>query len=168
MPGSKTLILNHRQIQQRIDRIAYQVYENNYQEKEIIIAGISQNGYILAKRISEKLQQISPIKVKLAEITVNKKNPLAEKVKVGPSVKEFENKTVIVVDDVLESGRTMMYGVAPLLNYPIKHLYTIVLIDRDHRMFPIKADFVGLSLATTMQEHVSVEFNNGNDAAYLT
>lgn len=173
MPGSKTLILNHLQIQQRINRIAYQVYENNYREQEIIIAGIVKNGFVLAKKISEKLQQISPIKVKLAEITLNKKNPLAEKVKVTLPAKVpidigIENKVVIVVDDVLESGKTMMYGIAPLLNYPLKHLYTIVLIDRDHRIFPIKADFVGLSLATTMQEHVSVEFNNGNDAAYLT
>lgn len=182
MSNSKTLILNTRQIQQRIDRIAYQVYENNYQEKEIIMAGIAKNGFILAKRIAKKLSEISPIKIKLVEIIVNKKNPLSEKVRVSvPSgkinltEKELKGKVVFVVDDVLESGRTMMYSIDPFLKFSVKRLTTVVLVDRDHHSFPVKADFVGISLATTMQEHISVELNpakNGtdsgkNDAVYL-
>jgi len=168
MPNSKTLILSSRKIQQRIDRIAYQIYENNYQEKKIIIAGISKNGFLLAKRISKKLREISPIKMKLAEITVNKKKPLAEKVKVSLPEKEFKSKVVIVVDDVLDSGRTMIYGMEPFLKYSVKRLTAVVLVDRDHHSYPVKADFVGISLATTMQEHISVELNSGkNDAVYL-
>jgi pyrimidine operon attenuation protein/uracil phosphoribosyltransferase len=167
--NSKTLILNARQIQQRIDRIAYQIYENNYLEKEIIIAGISSNGYLLAERIAKKVSEISEIKVKLAEIVVNKKKPLSEKIKVSLSEKELKNKTVIVVDDVLESGRTMMYGIDPFVKYSVKRLITIVLVDRDHHSFPVKADFVGVSLATTMQEHIDVMLNGGkNDAVYLS
>ena len=168
MPNSKTLILNARQIQQRIDRIAYQLYENYYEEKEIIMAGIAKNGYGLAERIAVKIQEISPIKVKLAEIIVNKKSPLSEKVKIDLPEKELKDKVVIVVDDVLESGRTMMYGIDPFLKYSVKRLATVVLVNRDHRSFPIKADFVGISLATTMQEHISVELNGGKtDAVYL-
>jgi pyrimidine operon attenuation protein/uracil phosphoribosyltransferase len=168
MSNSKTLILNARQIQQRIDRIAYQIFENNYREKELVIAGIAKNGYVLAERLAEKLQEISPIKVKLAEITVNKKDPLAGKVKVSLPEKELKDKVVIVVDDVLESARTMMYGIDPFLKYSVKRLTTVVLVDRDHHSYPIKADFVGISLATTMQEHISVELNGGkNDAVYL-
>ena len=168
MPNSKTLILNSRQIQQRIDRIAYQIYENNYQEKEIIIAGIANNGYALAERISEKLKEISPIKIKLAAIIVNKKEPLSEKVEVNLPEKELKDKVVIVVDDVLDSGRTMMYGIDTFLKYSVKRLTTVVLVDRDHHAYPVKADFVGISLATTMQEHISVELNDGkNDAVYL-
>ena len=168
MPNSKTLILNSRQIQQRIDRIAYQIYENNYQEKEIIIAGIAKNGYALAERISEKLKEISPIKIKLAAIIVNKKEPLSEKVEVNLPEKELKDKVVIVVDDVLDSGRTMMYGIDTFLKYSVKRLTTVVLVDRDHHAYPVKADFVGISLATTMQEHISVELNDGkNDAVYL-
>jgi pyrimidine operon attenuation protein/uracil phosphoribosyltransferase len=168
MPNSKTLILSARQIQQRIDRISYQIYENNYLEQEIVMAGIAANGYLLAQRIAEKLQDISKIKVKLAEITVNKKDPLSEKVKISVSEKELRNKVVIVVDDVLESGRTMMYGIDPFLKYSVKRLTTVVLVNRDHRSFPIKADFVGISLATTMQEHITVELQGGkNDAVYL-
>ncbi len=168
MPNSKTLILNARQIQQRIDRIAYQLYENYYQEKEMVVAGIAKNGYALAERIAEKLQEISSIKVKIAEVVVNKKSPLSEKVKVSLPEKELKGKVVVVVDDVLESGRTMMYGIDPFLKYSVKRLTTVVLVNRDHRSFPVKADFVGISLATTMQEHIAVELNGGkNDAVYL-
>jgi pyrimidine operon attenuation protein/uracil phosphoribosyltransferase len=168
MPNSKTLILSNRQIQQRIDRIAYQIYENNYLEKEIIIAGIAKNGYALAERISEKLREISPIKVKLAEVAMNKKDPPSGKVKVNIAEKEMKDKVVIVVDDVLESGRTMIYGIDPFLKSSVKRLTTVVLVDRAHHSYPIKADFVGISLATTMQEHISVELNGGkNDAVYL-
>src|ERR1035437_9811683 len=168
MPNSKTLILSNRQIQQRIDRIAYQIYENNYQEKEIIIAGITKNGYTLAERISEKFKEISPIKLKLAEVIINKKNPLSEKIKVNLPEKELKDRVVIVVDDVLESGRTMMYAIDPFLKFSVKRLITVVLVDRDHHSYPIKADFVGISLATTMQEHISVELNgSANDAVYL-
>lgn len=175
MSNSKTLILNSRQIQQRIDRIAYQIYENNYHEKEIIIAGIAKNGSVLAERISEKLKEISTIKITLSEIIVNKKQPLSEKIKVGLSEKELNGKVVVVVDDVLESGRTMMYSIDPFLKYSVKRLTTVVLVDRDHHSYPVRADFVGISLATTMQEHISVELNsakNGksageNDAVYL-
>ncbi len=168
MPNSKTLILNARQIQQRIDRIAYQIYENNYQEKEIVMAGIATNGYVLAERLSKKLQEISPIKVKLAEIVINKKDPLSGKGKVNLPEKELKNKVVIVVDDVLDSARTMIYGIDPFLKYPVKRLTTVVLINRDHHSYPIKADFVGVSLATTMQEHISVNLSGGkNEAVYL-
>ena len=80
----------------------------------------------------------------------------------------MKGKAVVVVDDVLESGRTMMYGIDPFLKFSVKRLTTVVLVDRDHHSYPIRADFVGVSLATTMQEHISVELNGGkNDAVYL-
>jgi pyrimidine operon attenuation protein / uracil phosphoribosyltransferase len=168
MQSSKTIILNARQIQQRIDRISYQIYENNYLEKEILIAGVEKNGYVIAERISEKLQSISLIKTALAKIVINKKDPLSEKIKVNVSKKDLKGKVVVVVDDVLESGKTMMYGIEPFLKHAVKRIATVVLVDRDHRSFPIKADFVGISLATTMQEHISVELNGGeNDVVFL-
>jgi pyrimidine operon attenuation protein/uracil phosphoribosyltransferase len=175
MPGSKTLILNSRQIRQRIDRIAYQVYEQNYLEKEIIVAGIAKNGFVLAERIAEKITEISPIKVTLAEITISKKNPLSEKVKVNLPEKELKGNVIVIVDDVLETGRTLVFAMDPFLKYPVKRLTTVVLVDRDHHSYPVKADFVGISLATTMQEHISVELapsksgtaSAKNDAVYL-
>jgi pyrimidine operon attenuation protein / uracil phosphoribosyltransferase len=166
---SNTLILNSKQIEQKINRIAYEIYENNYGEKEIVIAGISKNGFLLAKRISEVLQKISPIKNKLIEIVINKENPLAAEIKITLSEKELKNKVIILVDDVLNSGKTLIFGAKPFLNAPIKRLTTVVLVDRGHNRYPIKADFVGLSLSTTLQEHITVELNKkGKECVFLS
>ena len=165
---NKTLILNSKQIQQKINRIAYEIYENNYDEKEIIIAGIANNGFVLARHIAEVLQKISPIKTKLIEIVIDKKNPLSTEIKLGLTDKELKNKVIILVDDVLNSGRTLIFGAKPFLTSPVKRLTTAVLVDRGHNCYSIKADFVGLSLSTTLQEHITVEINKkGKEAVYL-
>lgn len=165
---NKTLILNNKQIQQKINRIAYEIYENNYDEKEIIIAGIANNGFLLAKKIAEALQTISPLKTKLIEIVIDKKKPLSTEIKLRLTDKELINKVIILVDDVLNSGRTLIFGAKPFLTIPVKRLTTAVLVDRGHNRYPIKADFVGLSLSTTLLEHITVEINKkGKEAVYL-
>jgi pyrimidine operon attenuation protein / uracil phosphoribosyltransferase len=165
---SKTLILNSKQIEQKINRIAFQIYENNYGEKEIIVAGISDNGYLFAKRIVDVLQKISPIKAKLIEIKIHKENPAASEIKISLTDKELKNKVIILVDDVLNSGRTLIFGAKPFLISPVKRLTTAVLVDRGHNRYPIKADFVGLSLSTTLQEHITVELKKGKESVYLS
>ncbi len=165
---SKTLILNSKQIEQKINRIAFQIYENNYGEKEIIVAGISENGYLFAKRIADVLQKISPIKAKLIEIKINKENPASAEIKISLADKELKNKVIILVDDVLNSGRTLIFGAKPFLISPVKRLTTAVLVDRGHNRYPIKADFVGLSLSTTLQEHITVELKKGKESVYLS
>ena len=167
---TQTLILNSKQIEQKINRIAYEIYENNYDEKEIIIAGIADNGYLLAKRIADVLKKISPIVVSnILSIQVNKQNPLSEEIKINLSEKALKNKVIILVDDVLNSGKTLIFGAKPFLSTSIKRLITVVLVDRGHNRFPIKADFVGLSLSTTLREHVSVEMEkSGKEAVYLS
>lgn len=166
---TKTLILNSKQIEQKINRIAYEIYENNYGEKEIIIAGIATNGYLLAKRITDVLQKISGIKAQLIEIAFDKENPFTKEVKLGVSDKQLKNKVVILVDDVLNSGKTLIFGAKLFLNAPVKRLTTAVLVDRGHNRYPIKADVVGLSMSTTLQEHITVELNKkGKEAAYLS
>ncbi len=166
---NKTLVLNSKQIQQKINRIAYEIYENNYDEKEIIIAGIADNGYILAKRIVDVLQNISPLKTKLIEISFDKTDPVSNKIEIALSEKELKNKVIILVDDVLNSGKTLIFGAKPFLISPVKRLTTVVLVDRGHNRYPIKADFVGLSLSTTLQEHITVEINKkGKEAVYLS
>ncbi len=164
----KTLILNNKQIEQKINRIAYEIYENNHGEKEIIIAGISDNGYIFAKRIADVVTKISPIKTTLIEIKINKENPLAKEIQISLSDKELKNKVIILVDDVLNSGKTLIFGAKPFLISPVKRLTTAVLVDRGHNRFPIKADFVGLSLSTTLQEHITVDLKKGKEAVYLS
>jgi pyrimidine operon attenuation protein/uracil phosphoribosyltransferase len=166
---NKTLILNSKQIDQKINRIAYEIYENNYNEKEIIIAGISDNGYLLAKRIADVLQKISPIRTKLIEIAINKENPFSADITITLTDKELKNKVVVLVDDVLNSGKTLIFGAKPFLSSPVKCLITVVLVDRGHNLYPIKADFVGLSLSTTLQEHITVEINRkGKETVYLS
>ena len=165
---SKTLILTSKQIEQKINRIAYQIYENNYDEKDILIAGIASNGYLLAKRITEVLQKISPIKAKLIEIAINKDNPIGADIKISVTDKELKNKVIILVDDVLNSGKTLIFGAKPFLIAPVKRLTTVVLVDRGHNRYPIKADLVGLSLSTTLQEHITVDLKKGNEAVYLS
>ena len=168
MTSTKTLILNANQIQQKIDRIAYQIYENNFEEKEIIIAGIASRGYILAERLAERLKEIAKIKMTLVKITVNKENPLEDEVKLSIKPKEFAGKVVLLVDDVLNSGKTLIYGLAPFLNVRVKRITTVVMVDRNHNRYPIKADFVGLSLATTLKEHIEVDLSKkGKEAIYL-
>lgn len=164
----KTLILNSKQIEQKINRIAYEIYENNPGEKEIIIAGISDNGYIFAKRLADVVQKISPIKATLIEIKIDKENPLAKEIKISLSDKELKNKVIILADDVLNSGKTLIFGAKPFLIAPVKRLTTVVLVDRGHNRYPIKADFVGLSLSTTLQEHITVDLKKGKESVYLS
>jgi len=166
---TKTLILNSKQIEQKINRIAYEIYENNYDEKEIVIAGIAKNGFVLAKRIADVLQEISKIRVQLIEISMDKENPFDSELKVKLSDKELKNKVIILVDDVLNSGKTLIFGAKLFLNAPVKRLTTAVLVDRGHNRYPIKADVVGLSLSTTLQEHITVELNKkGKETVYLS
>jgi pyrimidine operon attenuation protein/uracil phosphoribosyltransferase len=168
MASKETLILDDKQITQKINRIAYQIYEGNPAEKNIIIAGIMPNGFALAKRVAKALETISPIKTQLLELNIDKDNPYKQKTEVDFKGIDLKNSVVVLVDDVLNSGKTLIYGAKCFLTEPIKVLRTAVLVDRNHSRYPIKADFVGLSLSTTLQEHVSVEIGNkGKEAVYL-
>lgn len=163
----KTLILNDRQIRQKINRIAYEVYENNFEEKQLLMIGISGSGFVFAEKIAAALKAISPLKVKLIELQINKENPLQNDISLPVSIKEITGKTVILIDDVLNTGKVLMYAAKYLLDFPLKRLVTAVLVNRRHRAFPIRADYVGMTLSTTLQEHISVEFKKNKDAVYL-
>jgi pyrimidine operon attenuation protein/uracil phosphoribosyltransferase len=166
MSITRTQVLNATQIAHKIDRIAFEIYENHYNEKQIIIGGISGNGMRLAELIAARLRVISSVEIKLVEVLVDKKDPLATAAYVELEKEDVRDKVVILVDDVLNSGKTLIYGVRHFLQVRLKALHTAVLIDRDHKRFPVKADHVGLSLSTTLQEHVTVILN-GDMAVYL-
>lgn len=163
---SQNTILNQEQINHIIKRIAYQVYETFIDEKNITIAGIASNGYILATKIATQLEAISDIKVVLCEVKIDKHNPNSEII-TSISVNEYQNKGLVLVDDVLNSGTTLIYGVKHFLEVPIKKFKTAVLIDRNHKKYPVKADFKGISLSTSSKEHVTVVIENDNSFAYL-
>ena len=139
--------------------------EKNHQESHIVIAGISPKGSILAQRLSKYLSDISSIMIEVIEVKLDKVNPLSSPVQVSAH-SELNDKVVILVDDVLKSGKTLMYCAQYFLNQPIKKLMTAILIDRNYKTYPIKADVVGLSLATTLQEHVTVDLGK-KEAVYL-
>jgi pyrimidine operon attenuation protein/uracil phosphoribosyltransferase len=165
---AKTQILNAIQIDQKLNRMAYQVYETNFAEKEILIVGIEGNGYKVANEILSRLKTISNIKLKLGKITLDKDEPWKNKPVLDFTEKDFVNKNVIIVDDVLNSGKALMYAIHSFLDKPVKKINTLVLVDRSHTRFPVKADFVGLSLSTTLQEHIEADFTKkGKEAVFL-
>jgi len=163
---SQSVILSNEEITFKIRRIAYQIYENNIDEKSIIIAGISSNGYYLATKIKEVLDTISGLETILCEVFIDKKYPL-KGVKTSLKSEEYKNKSLILVDDVLNSGSTLIYSVRHFLDVPLKQFKTAVLVNRNHKNYPIKADFKGISLSTSLQEHVTFEEKNGKAKVYL-
>ncbi len=162
----KTIILNNEQIQHKTKRIAYQIYESNINEKQVILAGIKENGFVFAKRIKQALEKISPIEVVLCEVIIDKKKPL-EAVTTSLPSSDYKNKSLVLVDDVLNSGTTLIYAAKLFLEVPLKRFKTVVLVNRNHKKYPIKADFKGISLSTSMQEHICVEFEGKHAQAFL-
>ncbi|WP_405381499.1 phosphoribosyltransferase family protein [Maribacter sp. LLG6340-A2] len=160
-------ILSHIQIKHKIERIAYQIYEANVSEEEIIIAGIEGGGLNFAKKITTTLRKITDAKITLCKVKMDKKNPLKSGVSTSIPEKEFINKSVVIVDDVLNSGTTLIYGVHHFLKTPLKQLKTAVLVNRNHKKYPVKADYKGISLSTSLQEHVNVRFETKNDRVFL-
>jgi pyrimidine operon attenuation protein/uracil phosphoribosyltransferase len=160
-------ILSHVQIQHKIRRIAYQIYETNVSEKKIIIAGIEGGGLNFARKLQAVLQDITTAEIVLCKVMMDKKNPIKSGVTMSIPESEYKNKSVVLVDDVLNSGTTLIYGVHHFLKTPLKQLKTAVLVNRNHKKYPVKADFKGISLSTSLQEHVIVEFKAKNDAVYL-
>lgn len=159
-------ILNNTEIAQKIKRIAFQIYESNIDEEEIVLAGIARKGFKFAKRIQEELEKISPFKIVLCEVHVNKKSP-RNKVTTSILSEDYSNKSIILIDDVLNSGTTLIYGVRHFLDVPLKQFKTAVLVDRNHKKYPVKADFKGISLSTSLNEMVRVTFEKGDDRAEL-
>lgn len=160
------IFLNKIEIEHKIKRIAYQIYETFCDENAIVIAGISKNGFEFATKIGQELTKISAIKITLCEVIIDKKNPTG-KITTSISSKEYENKGLVLVDDVLNTGTTLAYGIKHFLDVPLKKFKTAVLVDRNHKKYPVKADFKGVSLSTSLQEHVQVVFENDNCFAYL-
>jgi len=166
--SKKSKILNAEEINQKLKRLAWQVYEKNSVEKEVIIVGISERGLILAEKLEGHLQSISNIKTKTSHLELDKDNPYNKEVSLSLEEKHYANKVVILVDDVLNSGKTLMYASKHFLTTPLISLSIMVLVDRNHNRYPIKADYIGLSLATTLQEYISVDLTGRYKGVYLS
>lgn len=160
-------ILSSLEIEQKINRLAHQLLENCFNEEQVFIGGISGNGSALSKDIAAIINQHDSIKVTTFEITVDKKEPWAVPIKMTLDKEELKNGFIVLVDDVLNSGKTMQYALVGLLQFPTKAIKTLALVDRKHRRFPIKANFVGLSLSTTLKNRVEVVYTDSEKKAYL-
>ena len=166
MAATATTILDKNQIAHKLKRIGYQIYEANVNEEEVVIAGIMENGYILAKKLKTIIEKISPLKVQLCKVYIDKKNP-TKAVETSLEASEYKMKSLVLVDDVLHSGTTLIYGVKHFLDVPLQRFKTAVLVDRNHKKYPVKADYKGISLSTSLNENVQVFFEKDNTSAVL-
>jgi pyrimidine operon attenuation protein/uracil phosphoribosyltransferase len=151
---TKSAILDRDAVKRKIRRIALEVAEQNAGEEEVVLAGIVGHGEVVAKVIAAELQKLVELKVTLVTIQLDKKNPLH--VTVEPSI-ELLDKVIIIVDDVVNTGKILFYALKPFMQAYPKKLQTLVLVERSHKLFPIQSDYAGLTIATTLQEHIAVE-----------
>ena len=162
----KTIILDDTQIRSKLKRISYQILEANLKTSDVVIAGIESNGYKIAKEIKKILNRISELEVILCKVIIDKKNP-RNPIKTSINKEIYTNKSIVLIDDVLNSGSTLIYGVKHFLEVEVVQFKTAVLVNRNHKKFPVKADFKGISLSTSMQNHVLVEFKGSKIEALI-
>lgn len=159
MISENNLILDHQQTLNKIKRIAYEVYEQNFEEEEIIFAGIHDTGYVFAELLSIEFDKIAPIKSKLIKLTLDKVSPTQSDVEISDNGVDFADKVIIIADDVLSSGKTIAYSLRPFLKIQVKKIQVAVIVDRNLKSFPVEANFVGYELSTTVNQHIEVVLN---------
>jgi pyrimidine operon attenuation protein/uracil phosphoribosyltransferase len=152
----KNLILTAGQVSQKIKRMAFEVYEHNIREKEVVFAGIDGQGYTLATLLAKQLEEISEIKAKVVKVSIDKAAPLQSEIELDAEASSFKKKCVIVVDDVLNTGKTLAYALKPFLGVEVKKIEVAVLVNRSHSTFPIQPTYTGYGLSTTLTEHIEV------------
>ncbi|EMR03709.1 phosphoribosyltransferase family protein [Cesiribacter andamanensis] len=160
-------ILTQDQIRQKVRRIAFEIYENNFDEQELWLVGIQGQGWRLAQMLQEVLQEISPLKVSLIRLELNKQAPLQTDIVLHGAPDSLQDKTIILTDDVLNTGRTLAYSLKPFLHQRIRRLEIAVLVNRSHTTFPVQAKYTGYQLATTLSEHIDVQLETSQMAVFL-
>ena len=166
MLSPENLIFDERKIRYCTKRIAYQILESNINNKEIFLVGIADNGSVFAKEIEKILSKITQIKITTLKLEVDKKRP-GNKISLDFNVKNLENKSVVIVDDVLNTGLVLSHSLKFLLSVHIEQIKTAVLVNREHNKFPVKADFKGISLSTSVNETVKVNLKGKQIGIYL-
>jgi len=156
-----SLILDHEQTLNKIRRIAYEVYENNFEEEEIIFAGVYDTGYNFAEILADEFQKIAPISHQLIMLKLHKVSPTQRDIEISHPDLDFTNKVIVIADDVLNTGKTIAYSLRPFLKVPVKKIQVAVIVDRNHQSFPVEATFVGYELSTTVNQHIEVQLQSG-------
>ena len=166
MSETKTLVLNHKQILQEITRIAYEIYERNVNAEAVVFAGISGMGNVFATLLSQSLKEISPLKVELLEVKLDKTSIVQGEVTLSKDI-DLKDKCLIIVDDVLNTGKTLAYALKPFLEIPINKMEIAVLVNRSHKLFPVTPDYTGFELSTTLNEHIEVDLSKEHYTVHL-
>ncbi len=167
MKGKGIKVLDDIQVSQKIKRMAFEVYENNFKEKKIFIAGIDGGGYKLGELLKETMDEISSIETSLLKIHLDKSTPTRGEIKIEGDVEKLTNHVLLLVDDVQNTGRTFTYGMRPFLNIRVKKIEILVLVNRDHVQFPVVPTYTGYELSTTLDEHILVNLEKGKKSVYL-
>jgi pyrimidine operon attenuation protein/uracil phosphoribosyltransferase len=154
--AEKTLVLNDEQVRKKISRMAYEIYENNFDEKSLVLAGVDGQGYLLAELLQKELTSISPINCTVVKINIDKTTPSLNEVTIDAPLKDLAKKSIVLVDDVLNTGRVLAYGMKPFLTVAIKKIEVAVLVNRSHPLFPILPKYTGFELSTTLDDHIEV------------
>lgn len=152
-------ILTERQVRDKITRIAYEIYENNFQNEELVLVGINGQGYTLARLLKQTLDNISDINISIAELSIDKENHLSKPISIDTDETNLLDKAIVLVDDVQNSGRTISHGLGFLLKNGVKKIETAVLVDRSHKSFPILANYMGYEIATMIDEYIDVQLD---------
>ncbi|BDC97734.1 phosphoribosyltransferase family protein [Persicobacter psychrovividus] len=166
MATAKNKILDRQQVLQKIKRIAFEIYEQNYLEEAIYLAGIPQDGYAFAEMLRAELKNITDIPVELIKINVDKKN-LMKEITLDKAADSLTDKTIIIVDDVMNTGKTFFYALQPFMTVPLKKLQTAVLVNRSHTVYPVAVNFSGYELSTVLSEHIEVDLTKDKESVYL-
>jgi len=162
-------ILDQTQIKQKIKRLAFEILENNFEEKSIVLAGVNNNGTGFAKLLEKELKKITEITIQIVTIRLNPAAPLSTPIDLDTPVESLKGKSIIVIDDVANTGRTIFYACKPILDIIPKKLEVAVLVDRKHKTFPIYPKYVGFSLATTLKEDIAIEIISAKEwGVYLS
>ena len=165
-------LLDSHKIKQKTQRLAIEILENNCSEEQIILAGLNRNGMAYAQMLFDEMSKVTIVQpeIILTQITLNPANPIENQVIVDMPLEQLKNKTIIIVDDVANTGRTLQFAMKPFLNIIPKKLELAVLVDRMHKSFPVRANYVGIALATTLMENIDVQIRDiaaENQAVYL-
>jgi pyrimidine operon attenuation protein/uracil phosphoribosyltransferase len=162
-----TEVLNHKQVGQKITRMAFEIYERNlHASGGMVVAGITGMGTILANLLATELRKISPLQVEEVEVLLDKQAVTATDVQLSSPI-ALKGKTIILVDDVLNTGKTLVYALKPFLEHEVEKIEIAVLVNRSHGLFPVKPDYTGFELATTFNEHIRVDFSGNNHSVHL-
>ena len=162
-----TEVLNHKQVGQKITRMAFEIYERNlHASGGMVVAGISGMGTILGHLLATELRKISPLQVEEVEVILDKQAVTATEIQLSSPI-ALKGKTIILVDDVLNTGKTLVYALKPFLEHEVQKIEIAVLVNRSHGLFPVKPDYTGFELATTFNEHIRVDFAGNNYSVHL-